>query len=116
MMTKIVIFAFHAEPECMLHALLNVLDLEENSLWGEIVFEGQSTKLIPEMAKPDHFLHQLYLQAKARGLLWGACLSCSQKMGVAQQIEAENIPLVGEMSGHPSMSHFIKQDYMILTF
>lgn len=115
-MTKIVIFAFRSEPECMLHALLNVLDLEEKGLWGEIVFEGESTKLIPEMARHDHFLHQLYQQAKVRGLLWGACLACSRKMGVTQEIEAENIPLVGEMSGHPSMSHFVKQDYMVLTF
>lgn len=115
-MTKIVIFAFRADPECMFHALLNVIDMEDKGLWGEIVFEGESTKLIPEMAKPDHFLHQLYTHAKIRGLLWGACLACSQKMGVTQQIDEENIPLYGEMSGHPPMSHFIKQDYSILTF
>jgi len=115
-MTKIVIFAFRADPQCMYHALLNVLDLEENGLWGEIVFEGESTKLIPEMAQPDHMLHQLYSQAKTRGLLWGACYACSQKMGVAQQIEEENIPLCRDMSGHPAMSHFIKQDYSILIF
>jgi hypothetical protein len=114
-MTKIVIFTFRAEPQCMLHALLYVLDLEENALWGEIVFEEESTKLIPEMAKPDHFLHQPYLQAKTRGLLWGACLACSNKMGVTHLIEAENIPLVGDLSGHPSISHFVKQDYMVLT-
>ena len=115
-MTKIVIFAFLADPERMYHALLNVIDLEENGLWGEIVFEGESTRLIPEMAQPDHYLHHLYEQAKARGLLWGACQACAEKNKITQQIAAENIPLVGEMSGHPPMSHFVKQDYSILTF
>jgi hypothetical protein len=115
-MTKIVVFVFRADPQCMLHVLLNVLDLEEKALWGEIVFEGESTRLIPEMARPDHVLHQPYQQAKARGLIYGACLACARKMGVAQLIEAENIPLIGEMAGHPAMSHFIKQDYMVLTF
>lgn len=115
-MTKLVIFAFHADPSCMYHALLNVLDLEDHGMWGEIVFDGEATKLIPEMAKPDHSLHQLYLQAKARGVLWGACQACSQEMGVAEQVEEEEIPLYGDMSGHPPMSHFIKQDYQILIF
>ena len=115
-MTKVVIFAFRSDPLCFTHVLLNVLDLEETGLWAEIVFEGEATKLIPEMAKPDHFLNQLYIQAKNKGLLWGACQACSNKMGVAQFVEAENIPLVGEMSGHPAMSHFIKEGYTVLTF
>jgi len=115
MMTRIVFFVFHADPGRMYHALLNVLDLEENGLWGEIVFDGEATRLIPEMTRPENPLYQLYQQARTRGLLWGACLSCAQKMGVAQLIEAENIPLAGEMSGHPPMSHFIKQDYAVVT-
>ena len=115
-MTKIVIFVFRDDPECMMHALLNVLDLENHGLWGEIVFEGKATRMIPEMANANHFLNPLYTQAKARGLLWGACQNCSHKMGVAHQVEAENILLCGDMSGHPPMSHFVKQDYSILTF
>ena len=114
-MTRIVFFIFSSDPEYMYHALLNVIDLEEKGLWGEIVFEGESTRLIPEMAQPEHYLNPLYSQAKVRGLLWGACHSCAKKMGVDLMIEAENIPLAGELSGHPAMSHFVKQDYTVVT-
>ena len=46
-MTKVVFFAFHSDPTCFMHAILNALDLEDKGMWGEIVFEGQSTQLIP---------------------------------------------------------------------
>lgn len=113
-MTKIVFFVFQSDPVRMQHVLQNVLDLEEKGLWGEIVFEGDAVNLIPEMADPDHFLHQLYSQAKIKGLLWGACLSCAQDQKITQLLEAENIPLNGDMSGHPPMSLFVKQDYHIV--
>jgi len=82
-MTKVVIFAFRSDPLCFVHVLLNVLDMEEKGMWGEIVLEGEATKLVPVMAEPDHFLNPLYLQAKSRGLFWGACQACSSKMGTA---------------------------------
>jgi len=115
-MTKVVIFAFRSDPLCFAHALLNVLDMEDKGMWAEIVLEGEATKLVPLMAEPDHFLNQLYLQAKDKGLFWGACQACATKMGVAKIIEAENIPLADGMSGHPAMSDFIKEGYTILTF
>lgn len=114
-MTKVVFFAFRADPMCFMHALLNALDLEEKAMWGEIVFEGEATRLIPEMAQPDHFLHKLYLQAKNRGMIYGACQACATKMGVVEAIAAEDIPLLVDMSGHPSMATFIREDYKIIT-
>lgn len=114
-MTKVVFFVFRPDALCFMHTILNAIDLEEKSMWGEIVFEGEATKLIPEMARPDHFLNSLYLQAKNRGMIYGACQACSNKMGVAEAIAAEEIPLIGDMSGHPSMATFIKQDYAVIT-
>ncbi len=114
-MTKVVFFVFRSDPMCFAHALLNALDLEESGMWGEIVFEGEATKLIPEISQPDHFLYPLYTQAKARGIFYGACQTCATKMGVGDVVESENIPLVGDMSGHPPMSRFVKQDYSIIT-
>ena len=114
-MTKVVFFTFRPDPLCFVHVLLNALDLEERGMWGEIVFEGEATRLIPEISKPEHFLYPLYTQAKSRGIFYGACETCATKMGVAKLIEAENIPLVGDMSGHPAMSTFIKQEYSVIT-
>ena len=114
-MTKVVFFAFRSEPVCFMHALHNALDLEEKGMWGEIVFEGKSTQLIPLISQPDHFLYPLYEQAKSKGVFYGACQVCANEMGVTEIAKSENIPLIGDMSGHPPMSDFIKQGYTIIT-
>jgi hypothetical protein len=98
-----------------MHAILNALDLEEKGMWGEIVFEGESCKLVPLISQPDHYLYPLYTQAKNRGMFYGACQNCANEMKIAGQIESEHIPLIGDMSGHPPMSDFIKQGYIIIT-
>ena len=114
-MNKVVFFVFRPDPMCFMHAILNAMDLEEKGMWGEMVIEGEATKLVPEVSRPDHFLNSLYLKVKQRGMIYGACLACSTKMGVAEAIAAEDIPLIGTMSGHPPMAPFIKQEYTVIT-
>ena len=114
-MKKIVIFAFQANPLCFIHVLLNALNMEEQGLEGNIILEGEAVKLVPDMAKSDHFLHSLYTKAKERGLIVGACRVCSHKMGVTEAMASENIDLIGDMAGHPAMAEYIKQGYTVIT-
>ncbi len=113
---KDVIFAFRGDPMCFVHVLLNGIDLYNRNRDGLIVIEGEAVTLVPEMAKPDHFLSQLYQKAKALGIIHGACKACSVKLKVDKDIEKENIPLIGDMMGHPSMGSFIEKGYNIITF
>jgi hypothetical protein len=115
-MSETVLFAFKGEPMCFVHVLLNSLNMAAQGLGGKIVLEGEAVKLVPEMAKPEHFLHQLYTEAKGKGLILGACRACSAKLGVAEEIEAEDIQLIGTMSGHPAMADYITQGYSVITF
>ena len=115
-MNKTIFFAFRGDPLCFIHVLLNALDLHEKGMEGKIVLEGESVTLIAEMAKEGHFLHQLYIKAKEQSLIIGACKACSNKLGATEAVEQENIPLIGEMSGHPAMSPYLEQGYTILTF
>ena len=114
-MQKTIIFAFQINPLCFIHVLLNALNMAEQGLEGKIILESETVKLVPEMAKSDHFLHRLYIKAKEGGLFLGACRVCSNKMGVAEAMVTENIPLIGEMAGHPAMAEYIKQGYTIIT-
>ncbi|RWX45819.1 hypothetical protein H206_00641 [Candidatus Electrothrix aarhusensis] len=114
-MQKTVIFAFQGNPMCFIHVLLNALNMAEQGMEGKIILEGEAVKLVPEMAKSDHFLHKLYIKAKEGGLILGACRVCSNKMGVAEAVAAESIPLIGEMTGHPAMAEYIKEGYTIIT-
>jgi len=115
-MNKNVIFAFRGDPMCFVHVLLNGLELDERGLGGEIVVEGDAVPLIIKMADPSHFLHQLFSRARKRGLILGACRACSTKLKVAGAIEELGVPLIGSMSGHPSMAEFIEQGYTVITF
>jgi len=113
---KKALFAFRGDPLCFIHVLLNGLDLHERGLGGDIVVEGDAVTLIPEMAVSGHFLHSAYIRAREAKIIHGACRACSNKLGVAAEIEREGIPLVGDMANHPSMGGFIEKGYDIITF
>jgi len=66
---KKVIFAFRGDPMCFIHVLLNGIDLYERGQEGLIIIEGEAVTLVPEMAKPGHFLSTLYQKAKGLGIL-----------------------------------------------
>ncbi|MCB2184155.1 MAG: DsrE family protein [Desulfobulbaceae bacterium] len=113
---KTILFAFRGDPMCFVHVLLNAIDLNDRGLAGEIVIEGEAVKLVPEMSKSSHLLNQLYQQAKAKGLITAVCRACSTKLGVIEAVEAENLPLVGDIAGHPSMGKYLEAGYRIITF
>lgn len=115
-MADTVLFVFRGDPLCFVHVLLNSLDMNEKGMDGRIVLEGESVTLVEEMAKPAHFLNALYVKAKAAGLFFGACKACATKLTAIDAIKKEGIPLVGEMSGHPSMANFMAQGIQVLTF
>lgn len=115
-MEKTVLFAFRGDPMCFVHVLLNAIDLHERGGGGVIVIEGEAVRLVPEMSRPGHFLSSLYAKARELNLVAGACRACSHKLKVAEAIEATGLPLIGDMSGHPSMAAYMEQGYRIITF
>ncbi|WP_028580106.1 DsrE family protein [Desulfogranum japonicum] len=115
-MNKTIFFAFRGDPLCFIHVLLNAIDMHQKNMEGKIVLEGEAVTLVAKMAKEGHFLHQLYIKAKELGLIIGACKACSNKLGAAEDIKQEKIPLIGDMAGHPAMSEYLEQGYTVLTF
>jgi hypothetical protein len=113
---KTVLFAFRGDPMCFIHVLLNGIDLYERGQEGLIVIEGEAVNLVSEMSQPGHFLFTLYQKAKDLGLFHGACKACATKLKAAEAIEKAGIPLIGEMSGHPSMGEFLSKGYDVITF
>lgn len=110
------LYAFNGEMMCFVHVLLNALDMKGKGTECTIVFEGASVKLIPELEKKDNPFSALYAKARDAGLIDGACKACSSKMGVLDAVKEAGIPLLDDMSGHPSMSNYMIRGYTILTF
>lgn len=115
-MRKVALFPFNGDVMCFIHVLLNGLDMQEKGYGVKIVVEGSACTVIPAIADPHHFMHRLYVQTRDAGLIVGACRACSVKQRVDKAIEAEGIPLIGDMSGHPSMSQYMAAGYEIVTF
>lgn len=115
-MKKVALFAFNGELMCFIHVLLNALEMKAKGYEVKIIIEGSATKLIPEMLKPGNPMHQLYNKVKSFDLIDGACKACSNKMGVLEEVKAEGLKLLDDMSGHPGLAHYMEQDYEIITF
>ena len=115
-MKKVALFAYNGEFMCFIHVLLTVLDMHERGYDAKIVIEGAATKLVPELAEEANPMHGLYEKAKGFDLIDGACKACSNKMGVLQEIEAQGLRLLDEMSGHPSMARYLEEGFEVITF
>lgn len=115
-MKKVVLFAFNGELMCFVHVLLNGLDMHSRGYDVKIVFEGSATKLIKDLKNPETPFSNLYFKAKEKELFEGTCKACTAKMGTLEDAKSENIPLLGDMKGHPAMAEYMEKGYTVLTF
>ena len=115
-MDKVVLVAFNGEMMCFVHVLLNALDMDAKGMEARIVFEGTATKLVAELAKEGNAFRKLYLECRDKGLLAGACRACSAKTGSLESVQAEGLPLLDDMNGHPSLAAYMRSGFTVLTF
>ena len=115
-MQKIVLFVFNGDPMCFIHVLLNALDMKDKGYESKIVIEGAATKLIPELEKKGNPLQPLWEKVKSFKLVDGVCKACANKMGTLEASKNQGLPLLDDMSGHPSMVRYRDSGYEIVTF
>jgi len=115
-MKKVALFAYNGEFMCFVHVLLNAVDMHERGYDTKVVIEGAATKLVPELSKEANPMHRLYEKAKGLDLIDGACKACSNKMGVMEEVKAQGLRLLDEMSGHPSMARYLEEGFEVITF
>lgn len=115
-MQKIALFVFNGDPMCFIHVLLNALDMQAQGMDSRIVVEGAATRLIPELAKPEHPLHTLWERAKAAGRVDGVCKACSQKMGTLEAAREQGLALLDDMNGHPGMARYRLDGFEVISF
>jgi hypothetical protein len=115
-MKKVVLFAFNGDAMCFIHVLLNALDMYEEKYEVKIVLEGSATRLVPELVKDGSPLFQLYKKVGELGLVAGACRACATKMGTVEAAKAQNLTLLDNMHGHPSMALYREEGFDIIAF
>lgn len=115
-MKKTALVAFNGELFCFVHVLLNALDLHEKGQEVTVVFEGAAVNLVAELEKVDNPFHALYLKARQQNLIRGVCRACSAKLGALEAVQTAGLPLLDDMSGHPSLAAIMAQGFTVLTF
>jgi hypothetical protein len=115
-MSATALFVFNGDPMCFIHVLLNALDMDRRGERVRIVMEGAATALVAELDRDTHPLNNLWQQARHKGLVAGVCKACASKLGTAPAAAAQQLPLLDDMKGHPSMASFRDAGYAILTF
>jgi hypothetical protein len=107
---KYLFYAMEGAEMCFQHVLLNALDLKANGYEVKIVFEGASVKLPPILAEKN----PLYKKALEEGIIAGVCKACAHTLGVLEEIEKLELPLLSDMSGHAGMKPFIEEGYKVV--
>lgn len=115
-MKKVVLFAFRGDLSCFVHVLLNAIEFKEKGYEVEVVLEGESTKLLVELAKTDNPMHGLFEKTKSLGLIAGVCRACSHMLGSQEAAVAEGFALLDDMHGHPGMARYMDDGFTVLIF
>ena len=110
-MRKFAFFVFNEDPMCIMHAMLNVLDISKKGYEATMIIEGQAVKLVEQMQNNN----ALFKQLEEKNLIEGVCKACSAKLGVLAYNEKSGLKLLDDMNGHPSMSQFIEKGYEIIS-
>lgn len=113
---KIVLFAFRGELTCFVHVLLNALDFDSRGHEARIVMEGDSVTLVEQLEQEQTKFHGLYVKAKDKGLVAGACKGCSAMLGATEAVNKAGLPLLDDVMGHPSMARWMDDGYTVITF
>ncbi|ADQ13602.1 hypothetical protein [Halanaerobium hydrogeniformans] len=111
-MNKTVFFAFTGNMMCFQHILLNALDLDSKGKEAAIVIEGEAVTLMQKLEESNN---KHYFEAKKRALIDCICKACSAQLGVLEYNQELDIPLKGNMSGHPAMESYIEQGFQVIT-
>jgi hypothetical protein len=115
-MLKVALVAFQGEIMCFAHVLLNALDLKQRGAEARIIVEGLATKLLQDLNHPENPFHPLYLKTRETGLIEGVCRACATKTGSLAEAQAQGLPLLDDMSGHPSLGRYLEAGFTVLTF
>jgi hypothetical protein len=115
-MLKVALVAFQGEIMCFAHVLLNALDLRDRGGEAKIIIEGQATKLLKDLNRPENPFYPLYIKTKEAGLVEGVCRACATKTGSLAEAQTQGLRLLDDMSGHPSLGRYLEAGFTILTF
>lgn len=111
----LLLFAGPEMPCKLQHAFLFARDVAQKGGEATIVFEGNSPKWLPALAKPEHSLRKMFNTVKGEGLIAGVCRGCAVAHNAVEAAELLELPLMSDAFGHVSLAPFVEKGYQIVT-
>ncbi len=111
-MKKILFYAMTGEKSCLLHVLMNAVDLHAKGHEVKVIFEGRSVAMAPQLAEENN---PHFVKAKENGLLAGICLACAKMLNVFEAAEATGLPMLNDMFGHAGMAPYVAEGYDVIS-
>ena len=113
---KFALFAFNGEPMCFAHVLLNALDLDAKGYQVKLIIEGSATALVTGFETGEAPFSPKYRECIEKGLIAGICKACASKMGSLESAQRQQLLLLDDMLGHPSIERYIREGYEVISF
>ncbi len=113
---KVLLVSRSYEDSAVLHLLLNALDMQEKGFEVKIMFEEAATKYIAELNEDQKPFSGLYKKARGLKLIDAVCQACAKMTGVLEAAQEQDLPIVGDMKGHPSLAKYLQEGYQVLIY
>ena len=114
-MKRIAIFAFSGDMTAFAHALLNSVELLDRGFDVRLIIEGGDTGLLTKLERDESNWGGLFRRALEAGVIFGVCRACAAKTGGLASAERIGLPVLDEMSGHPSFATQLEEGFDIIS-
>lgn len=104
----------HGNLERIANALTSADGFKEAGDETTIVFASAGTKWVAGPSNPDHRLHDAFESVK--DTVAGACSYCAGNLGVKEEVDKSDVPLLEEYAGHPRLRRLVSRGQQVITF
>lgn len=112
---KVAFFLFREEPACVMHGLLNALDMHNDGYDVKVIIEGRSTGLLSQVVENQAGWVGKFNEVKDAGLIDCVCKACAAQNSTLETAYDLGLPVCDELSGHPAMANYVDNGYRIIT-
>jgi hypothetical protein len=120
-MQRKILFVLFAEDVCrQLHTFLYARDLHRKGYQTKVILEGMATRLLADLLQAPPLLQKAVADAKAAGLIAGACRQASTGCGspedrnVVDAIRGHGIGLLDDLDNHAGIEPFVREGYEVI--
>jgi hypothetical protein len=111
----LVLFAGPEMPCKVQHAMLFARDIARNGGQAQIVFEGNSPKVLLDLHTGQSKLTGLFRLCVEEKLIAGVCKGCAMVHGAVHAAQELGLPLLDDAYGHVSLMPYLRAGMEIIT-